>query len=459
MNKNNKCIWIAFVAVLALCTTLRAAPPLPGAIFTTDSTCTDVNQNIYDNKTDVYIDGGPAHPGAAGLPDGSYCVQVTDPSGQTVLGKSDPGAVTVSGGEFVQCYQLTSILKTGSSGFSTPGYDDTPNPGGEYKVWVSTDCNFDNNTSKTDNFQVRSVTPTPTPTATATATATPTGTPSATPTATATATATPTPTPCAKGHVCVTTFYDANANGIEDNGEMQMAGWQFLAFAHDNLHLRKEMPKCAYVNVGTYRVLERGANELNWIHTTASDVEFDVDLDYTENVSFGNVCVGAGGGLALGYWSNKNAQQTETRSDFAALTAWNLVTTQGTAQDFTGTIAQNRASLSTLLLGATTTNMANMLSAELAAMKLTVLHSFVNGSAMIYAPGLSACGTVGLNPQGFISINDLMNAANQSLLNHPLTLDGSPERACQETLKNALDDANNNKNFTQSSPCAFSFGD
>ena len=69
-------------------------PPLPGAIFTTDSTCTDVNLNIFDDKEDVYIDGGPAHPGAAGLPDGSYCVQVTDPSGQTVLGMSDPGAVT-----------------------------------------------------------------------------------------------------------------------------------------------------------------------------------------------------------------------------------------------------------------------------------------------------------------------------------------------------------------------------
>ena len=39
--------------------------------------------------------------------DGSYCVQVTDPSGQTVLGVSDAGAVTVVGGEFVQCYQLT----------------------------------------------------------------------------------------------------------------------------------------------------------------------------------------------------------------------------------------------------------------------------------------------------------------------------------------------------------------
>src|SRR5215471_3421998 len=232
MKPNKKCIWIAFVAVLAFCTTLRAAPPLPGAIFTTDSSCTEVNQNIYDNKADVYIDGGPAHPGAAGLPDGSYCVQVTDPSGQTVLGVSDPAAVTVVNGEFVQCYQLTSILKTASSGFTVPGYDDTPNPGGEYKVWVSTDCNFDNNSSKTDNFQVRSATPTPTPTATATATAT--ATPTATPTATATATATPSPTPCPKGWVCVTTFYDANGNGIQDNGEQEITGWEFRVFGHDN---------------------------------------------------------------------------------------------------------------------------------------------------------------------------------------------------------------------------------
>src|SRR4029453_15890520 len=220
------------------------APPLPGAIFTTDSTCTDVNLNIYGSKDDVYIDGGPAHPGAAGLPDGSYCVQVTDPSGQTVLGMSDPGAVTVSGGEFVQCYQLTSILKTASSGFTVPGFDDTPNPGGEYKVWVSTDCDFSNNSTKTDNFQVRS--------------------------------------DCIKGHVCVTKFYDANANGVKDNGEADIAGWQFRVFGHDNLHLWKTTPRCAYVRVGTYTLLERAPNELNWIHTTPTGVEVEVETDYTE---------------------------------------------------------------------------------------------------------------------------------------------------------------------------------
>jgi hypothetical protein len=103
--------------------------------------------------------------------------------------------------------------------------------------------------------------------------------------------------------------------------------------------------------------------------------------------------------------------------------------------------------------------MANMLSAQLAAMKLNVLHGFVNGSALIYAPALSPCGTAGLSTLGFISINDLMTASNQSLFDHPLTQAGSPYRACQEALKNALDDGNNNKNFIQSSPCGFSFGD
>jgi len=401
-----------------------------------------VNQNIFDNKEDVYVDGGPAHPGAAGLPDGSYCVQVTDPSGATVLGKSDPGAVTVVDGEFVQCYQLTSILKTGSSGFTVPGYDDTPNPGGEYKVWVSTDCDFINNSTKTDNFQVNNTNPTPTPT------------PSATPTAT------PSPTPCPKGEVCVTTFYDANVNGIQDNGEQEITGWEFRVFGHNNLHLWKQTPRCAYVRAGDYAVIERHPNELNWIHNTATEVEFDVDTGYTENVTFGNVCVGAGGGFTLAYWSNRNGQQLETRNDFAALTALNLVTGQGTAQDFTGTLTQSKTLLNQFLLGANTTNMANMLSAELATMKLNVLHGFVNGSALVYAPGLSTCGTVtGLNSLGFISINDLMTATNQSLLDHPLTQAGSPDRACQETLKNALNDANNNKSFVQSSPCAFSFGD
>lgn len=105
------------IAVLALAGLFIAPDAIPagltGAIFTTNSTCTGVNLNIYDNKDAVYLDGGPAHPGAAGLTDGFYCVQVTTPDG-VVLGRSAEAAVQVVGGEFVSGYPLGgpgSILK------------------------------------------------------------------------------------------------------------------------------------------------------------------------------------------------------------------------------------------------------------------------------------------------------------------------------------------------------------
>jgi hypothetical protein len=440
MKPNKKCIWVAFVAVLAFCSSLRADPPLSGAIFTTDSTCTQVNQNIFDNKEDVYVDGGPAHPGAAGLPDGSYCVQVTDPSGHTILGMSDPGAVTVVDGEFVQCYQLTSILKTGSSNFTVPGYDDTPNPGGEYKVWVSTDCNFDNNSSKTDNFQVNNTNPTPTPTPSATPTATPTATPS--------------PTPCPKGWACVTAFYDANVNGIEDNGEQEISGWQFHVFGHNNLQVQKETPKCVYARIGLYRFVERRPNETNWVPTTPYRVEEDVDTDYTENVTFGNVCLGEGGANETAYWVSRDSWPLIAPGDLTFLSSLYLRNANGT--DFNPATTK---ALSNWLAKATNTNMAYPLSAQLAAMELNVRHASVSGSAMVYAPALLPYSTAGLNSAGFISINDLMTAAAAEIQAHSLTTSGSPDRAVQQALRDSLEDANNNKSFTQSSPCTFTFGD
>src|SRR6266508_3940877 len=150
---------VGVVALLAGGIPASAAPPLPGAIFTTNSTCTGVDLNIYADKADVFLNGGPQnHPGAAGLTDGSYYVQVTTPGG-TVLGSSvgtpNETPVQVVNGVFSQCYQLASIVATTSSTFTVAGYDDTTNPGGEYKVWVSNESSFVNNSTKTDNFKVR----------------------------------------------------------------------------------------------------------------------------------------------------------------------------------------------------------------------------------------------------------------------------------------------------------------
>ena len=98
--------------------------------------------------------------------------------------------------------------------------------------------------------------------------------------------------------------------------------------------------------------------------------------------------------------------------------------------------------------------MAYMLSAQLAAMELNVFNGKVDGNALIYAPG-----TTSANALGFATVNAIMDEANAALLADGYTLAGDPNRTVQGALKNALDNANNNKNFVQTTPCAFSFAE
>src|ERR1700755_394116 len=84
--------WLTLAAVAALPLWMvvppAAADAPSGAIFTTVADGSEVNFNIYPSKDAVYLDGGPG-PGApqtaAGLDDGTYVFQVTDPSGKTLL--------------------------------------------------------------------------------------------------------------------------------------------------------------------------------------------------------------------------------------------------------------------------------------------------------------------------------------------------------------------------------------
>src|SRR5690349_12544359 len=91
-------------ALLAIVTTSALMfAPVAGAIFTTNSLCNGTNVNIFASKQDVYLDGGPTHTGAAGLPDGNYYVKVTEPDGTllgTSLGTTNETPVLVTGGEF-----------------------------------------------------------------------------------------------------------------------------------------------------------------------------------------------------------------------------------------------------------------------------------------------------------------------------------------------------------------------
>lgn len=162
-----------------------AAPPLSGAIFTTLPDGSEVNFNIYGAKEDVYLDGGPgpgAPQGAAGLPDGVYVFQVTDPSGKTLLSTDAAGCrqFTVTNGIITDvapagsCAHVTGTdVDHGATTVQLMPYNDTPNNGGEYKVWATpvddfqcpltvVDCSvrgavhgFVPAASKTDNFKVK----------------------------------------------------------------------------------------------------------------------------------------------------------------------------------------------------------------------------------------------------------------------------------------------------------------
>jgi hypothetical protein len=407
---------LAMLASLALLFAVETAFALTGAIFTTNSACTGVNVNIFALKDDVYLDGGPQG-GGAGLPDGTYYVQVTEPNG-TLLGSSVSPPAPVSSQPFIvvggegNCIQLSAVLSKASDG--SPGYDDTSNAGGEYKVWVSMDPTFPENDSKTDNFKVR-------------------------------ANAQP-------GNLCVTKFYDANADGIFNNGDVLIPNWK--VFVAD---LCRFTPVCVTLDAGSYNVCEDTPVELDWIHTTPTCVNALVTLGETTNVEFGNLCLGGGGGLTLGFWSNRNGQRLETDADFTALNAMCLRNPNGTIRTFAGSLNQKKSALHDWLLAANANNMANMLSAQLAAMELNVRHGNVSGTALVYA---GSCGNTGVGG-AFITINDLMNAAVSDptcgLCADGNTPAGDPCRATQECWKTALDNANNNLNFVQSEPCPFSF--
>ena len=172
--------------VVAAAAVIADAPS--GAIFTTVADGSEVNFNIYPSKEAVYLDGGPG-PGApqhaAGLDDGVYVFQVTDPPGKKLLSTDiaacrrfqvTDGIITglVTNG-CPQAHVTGLDVDHGATTVQLMPYLDTPNPGGVYKAWATrvedyvcplnvVDCGykagqnvhgFVPSDSKTDNFKVK----------------------------------------------------------------------------------------------------------------------------------------------------------------------------------------------------------------------------------------------------------------------------------------------------------------
>ncbi|MFX0200608.1 MAG: SdrD B-like domain-containing protein, partial [Candidatus Hodarchaeota archaeon] len=246
-------IGIGLVALLLLPITTVAAyegPPLSGAIFTTTVDGSIVNENVhYQNKRDVYLDGGPgpnAPSTAAALPEGDYYFQVTDPSGKDLLSTDHiscrmihinadgvidfvyPGTNYYyqngnnGGWQTEDCQHEQGVdvdhSELGAITVQLFPYDDTPNKGGVYKVWITPidayapinifDPTGEKNQplnnegyapgnfhgfiprwSKTDNFKVKK-------------------------------------RPFVPPEITVRKFHDENANGTWDEGEVEIIGWE-----------------------------------------------------------------------------------------------------------------------------------------------------------------------------------------------------------------------------------------
>jgi hypothetical protein len=451
---------------------------LNGASHTTPG----VNCNLYASKDDVWLNGGPTSGNSPALTDGTYFFAVLAPSGQqnpndgsSTLLSSDAYTereFTVSGGQVTTYLGGTHVtdsqyqLQLGLLINLMP-YADTPNPGGVYIMAICqiNPLAYDPVTSpvapsscKYDAFKA--------------------------PASDCTENCNPEPFGALSGEK----YYDANTDGQLTPGEAGISGWKITLhdgvnetlttdtsgfftesnLAPDTYYLSEKQPtnqKCVTEVIGGVSTLvcspiwmQTGntVNQSDISGATGSSVTLNGDKTYTVNLGdtgtvsgllFGNVCVGGGGGLTLGYWSNKNGQAAQFSNAKAAATlaflvSLNLRNANGSSFDPT-TYTQFR----TWLLGATATNMAYMLSAQLSAMELNVRNGNVVGTSLVYAPG-----ALGANSNGFISVNDLLTEANAELGLHGSTLSGSPYRAYQEALKTALDRANNNLNFVESGP-------
>jgi len=396
---------------------------IQGAVSATNSTCTMVNGNMFDSKDNVYVKPGPSNGGGTGLQNGSYYVKVTSPGGD-VLGAGTGTTAVVLNGKInnANCVSLDSLV--GGS------YADTTNPGGEYKVWVSTTSDFSGGTTKTDNFKVASA---------------------------------PVDNPV-YGSVTIVKFYDANVSGNYEDGEATLswkvqlseldAGMTPVTYAQLPLgdYTAREYEPLgnsvlnahAWVATNAYQAPtpdwayigpNGGGGYLNKWQTTLTTDQPDV------TVSFGNVCIGpATGGRTIGYWTNKNGQNDMTNIGMAyALTNLGLtVDAKGHYVTFT-----TYKAFQTWLKNATATNMAYMLSAQKVALKLAVLTGTLSLTDHVYAPGSPA--EWGSNPAGFIAIGDLLAFTETELSLNPYVRSGITLRNQQEALKNALENIDVNR--------------
>jgi hypothetical protein len=252
------------------------------------------------------------------------------------------------------------------------------------------------------------------------------------------------PPPPPQSLLQVLKFYDADLDGVKDDAEPYLENWKIGLTRSGGSQIIDVTSYAAIQAPGQFTIVEFMPIESNWHATTPTLFLVNHTLAGS-TTEFGNVCtLTPTGGRTLGFQSNKNGQALQTADMFTALTNLNLVNANGSARDFTATLDKNKTALRNWLLAGESTNMAYMLSVQLAALKLTVMQGTLSGGSVIYPDGRS--------------IDQIIAAADALLAADGSTPSGDPNRAAQEQIKNLIDNINNNAvQVVSSTPCTYTF--
>lgn len=444
------------IAVLALALGLAGpvtAAPIHGALFTTDA-AGSVNVNIYAAKADVYLNGGPgpnAPCTAAGVDDGTYVYQVTNPSGSVVLSSDaiEQREFTVLGGVIVSAndHGPTVAGDCGSVRVPLAPFADTPNNGGEYKAWITRKSDYIANgntfapgSTKTDNFKVDVEVVIP-------------GT----------------------AGLLVYKFYDANGNGEWDGDEVPLFGWNMTVEngAGYNATGQTQSPDGLVtfsglaVDDSPYQVTEGTGGPAWQLSAVVIDgvptnsptnpvAGLNLVTDQTTQVDFGNYCKCVIKPYPTNYWlgltgRNKLNDGLTMKPEFTALRNANLRSASGGQFNFNLLLAEadNYNTFSAWLMGAaSSTNEAYKLSVQLAVLKLNIEAGFVRG--------------VNFDKKYGATITQLVADANLMVSNTVCGTTCNTTTASQRGLDHAalrafIEDVNDGTTLILPKPCAYAF--
>lgn len=260
--------------------------------------------------------------------------------------------------------------------------------------------------------------------------------------------------------ICIHKFYDANADGI-DNDTQVVAGVRFDLFGVRNCGGNNVL-KTGYtdangnlcftnITAGLYSIRECLPNK-SWVATTPTSVTTNLATGQTVTYSFGDLCKAGKEGHHKDHWCGKMGQSVLCSNDFAVLNGLCLKNEDGSDRDFkSASLTTNKSDLKNWLQGCRDKNMAYWLSCELAAAQLNLLEGDDDGNCVVVKKG---CGERG-SRKAYMTINELIAKANASLAAWGNSPKGDSHRDDQECLMRALKHCNKNKNRIQPTPCPF----